>query len=297
MIRILAHAKVNLCLEVLGKRSDGYHEVATVMQAIDLADELTVEPSETLSLECNVPALSGPDNLVLRAASLLRHETGSTDGARITLNKTIPVAAGLGGGSSNAAATLIGLDQLWCLNLSTEDLTRIGTSLGSDVPFFLQSNGTAIATGRGEHIELLSDAPQGWAVLLVPDISPPENKTAALYALLDAAAFTSGTRVKRWQERLERPRSWADLLQDPGGYNAFGSVVDQAFPGIENVKKQFASIAGADAPVLVSGSGPTLFTVFDDLAEATRVNDDLDRREFKSLLTAIAKRPLTVLEE
>lgn len=297
MIRILAHAKVNLCLEVLGKRSDGYHEIATVIQAIDLADELTVDPAETVSLECSVPALSGPDNLVLRAANLLRQETGSKDGARITLNKMIPLAAGLGGGSSNAAATLVALDRLWSLTLSIEELTEIGAALGSDVPFFLQSNGTALATGRGDHVEPLPGAPQGWAVLLIPSVSTPENKTEALYALLDATAFTSGTRIKQWQERLQRSHTWADLLQDPGAYNAFDSVGGEAFSGIEDIREQFTSIAGTDTPTLVSGSGPTLFTIFDDLAEATRVKADLDRQKLKSLLAPIAERPLTSLEK
>src|SRR6476469_7269340 len=151
-VRVSAPAKVNLFLEVLGKRADGYHEIATLMLAIDLEDELDVAPAESgeLSLTCDDPALpTGPENLVLKAASRLRAETGTSAGARIHLRKRIPWAAGLGGGSSDAAAALEGLNELWKLGLSTAALARVGSDIGSDVPFFL--NGPAAwCTGRGE---------------------------------------------------------------------------------------------------------------------------------------------------
>ena len=149
MLTIRAFAKINLTLEVLGKRANGYHEVATVMQTIDLCDELTLEPSSGVSLRCSDPALETTDNLVLRAANLLREHAGGDSGAGMYLRKSIPVAAGLGGGSSDAAAALVGLRELWNLEEAVPDLRPLAAALGSDVPFFL-SGGTAIAEGRGD---------------------------------------------------------------------------------------------------------------------------------------------------
>src|SRR5688500_15047283 len=136
-LTLTAHAKVNLTLEVLGKRADGFHDIRSVMQRISLADTLTVERAEGLTLTCSDPGLEGPENLVWRAAELLRTECGVAEGAALRLEKRIPVAAGLGGGSSDAAAALRGLNELWRLRLSGERLWELGARLGSDVPFFL----------------------------------------------------------------------------------------------------------------------------------------------------------------
>ena len=139
MILLRAPAKLNLYLRVIGKRPDGYHEIETLFERIDLADELTLEAHpDQLLLTCDDPTLScGEDNLVLNAARLLRQVSGTMQGARIHLIKRIPIAAGLGGGSSDAAATLVGLNQLWGLGLEPGRLQELGASLGSDVPFFL----------------------------------------------------------------------------------------------------------------------------------------------------------------
>ena len=137
MLTIRACAKINLTLEALGKRADGYHDVVTVMQTIDLCDELTLEPSNAVSLQCSDPALETDDNLVLRAAHLLRDRSGFEGGVKAHLRKSIPVAAGLGGGSSDAAAALAGLRRLWGLEQAVPDLQPLAAALGSDVPFFL----------------------------------------------------------------------------------------------------------------------------------------------------------------
>jgi 4-diphosphocytidyl-2-C-methyl-D-erythritol kinase len=179
-LRVLAPAKVNLFLEVLGKRPDGYHEIATLMMAIDLTDVLDLSPSEdgSLSLTCDEPDLStGPDNLVLKAALRLRAKTGTMSGATIRLTKRIPWAAGLGGGSSDAAATLKGLNELWKLGLSREELSAIGAELGSDVPFFLNGN-AAWCTGRGEIIEPVAIGRPLDLVLVKP---PEALATAEVY--------------------------------------------------------------------------------------------------------------------
>ena len=156
-LRLRAPAKLNLYLRVLGKRPDGYHEIETLFERIDLADELTIEPHpDQLLLTCDAPELScGEDNLILKAARLLQQVGGTHQGARLHLIKRIPIAAGLGGGSSDAAATLLGLNRLWGLGLTPSRLRELGASLGSDVPFFLADAPWAIGRGRGEVCEPL----------------------------------------------------------------------------------------------------------------------------------------------
>jgi 4-diphosphocytidyl-2-C-methyl-D-erythritol kinase len=152
-MRVQALAKLNLFLRIVGRREDGFHELETVFQSIDLADELSFASADDLQLTGGSDAAApGPENLVLRAAAALRAATGYAGGASIQLEKQIPVGAGLGGGSSDAAATLVALNHLWELNLSRERLAGLAAALGSDVPFFLHG-GTRIGRGRGEILE------------------------------------------------------------------------------------------------------------------------------------------------
>ena len=176
MIQLRAPAKVNLYLRVVGRRPDGYHELETVFERIDLADELTFEPAEALTLTCDDAALScGEDNLVIKAARLLHAGTGQRRGARMHLRKRIPIAAGLGGGSSDAAAALVGLTQLWRLELSRERLFELAATLGADVPFFLTAAPWMIARGRGELFEPIA-ARLGITQLLVWPGEPLSTK-------------------------------------------------------------------------------------------------------------------------
>src|SRR5262249_28142922 len=151
-VTLTAPAKINLTLEVLGPRPDGFHALRSVMQALPLADALTFEPAGDLRLRCSRSDLEGPHNLVWRAAELLRRTAGTARGAHVRLHKRIPVAAGLGGGSSDAATTLIGLDALWGLETPRATLLDLGARLGSDVPFFLGERPTALVEGRGERL-------------------------------------------------------------------------------------------------------------------------------------------------
>src|SRR5256886_7101276 len=147
-----AAAKINLALEVLGRREDGYHEVATVMQAVDLSDRLVIEDAEVLELRVSAPDVpSDGSNLVARAARALRETAAVSRGARITLIKRIPVAGGLGGGSADAGATLMGLSRLWRLGWPRARLAELAATLGTDVPFFLRG-GAALGTGRGGRV-------------------------------------------------------------------------------------------------------------------------------------------------
>ena len=176
MLRLAAPAKLNLSLRVLGRRPDGYHEIETLFERIDLADELTFEPHEALALTCTDPALScGEDNLVLRAARALQQESGLTRGARIHLVKHIPIAAGLGGGSSDGAATLLGLNALWDLRWTRARLAELGARVGSDVAFFLTDTPFAIGRGRGERCEPVAGA----RALVHVRAVPPERLATA----------------------------------------------------------------------------------------------------------------------
>ena len=250
-ISMKAHAKVNLTLEVLGRREDGYHEIASIIQTISLFDTLMLEPADDVTVECEQPSLQSDDNLVLRAARLLRHDLGLTDGVRIVLRKDIPVSAGLGGGSSNAAATLKGLNRLWGLGLSLEEMVPIAAKLGSDVPFFLYG-GTAMVQGRGERVRTLSPIDLQWLVVLSPDIAPP-NKTSSLYASLSEANYTPGHLTRKLEARI---RGGGDVPPQ-FLFNTFDDVAREVFPGLSSYWDTFYSLGARE--VHVAGSGPSLF--------------------------------------
>jgi 4-diphosphocytidyl-2-C-methyl-D-erythritol kinase len=268
-VRVPAPAKVNLFLEVLGKRADGYHEIATLLLAIDLADELDFAPDESggLSLTCDDPALvTGPDNLVLKAAQRLRAETGCAAGARIHLTKRVPWAAGLGGGSSDAAAALEGLNELWRLGLSPAALARIGSDVGSDVPFFL--NGPAgWCTGRGE---MVTPAPVGRALDLVL-VKPPEGLgTADVYGRLTVPATPADGRAAR--------EALASGDVEALGRALFNRLQEPAFELSPAVAAAYHRVQGVGAAgCLMSGSGSALFALCRSPSEAGRVHDDLAR--------------------
>jgi len=259
-----APAKINLSLEVVGRRSDGYHELATVLQTVGLADELSFEESDGLSLACDDPSLATDGNLVLRAARAL----GGGRGARIHLRKRIPVAAGLGGGSADAAATLRGLARLWGLRIGEGELLRTAATLGADVPFLLRG-GTAFATGLGDQLEALPDIPSMWAVLHLPE-SGPADKTARAYRALQPEHFSDGRLTHElaswiWAGAPLRLERWP---------NTFERVADQLYPSLATARLR---LRGAGAPwVRLAGAGPTLFTMVGDRSAAEAIADRLD---------------------
>jgi 4-diphosphocytidyl-2-C-methyl-D-erythritol kinase len=255
MVTLQAYAKVNLTLEVLGERADGYHDVATVLQTVDLSDTLTFEPASSLTLEGSLPELATEANLAYQAARLLQAETGQKVGARIRLVKRVPVAAGLGGGSSDAAAALRGLNLLWGLGLEVSRLEQLAARLGSDVPFFLYG-GTALAEGRGERVTPLP-MPQGalGVVLLNPPMTIP-NKTASLYRALPDWAYTGGEATRELVRRLRA----GEPLREEALLNSFEGVMLESFPGLMEYYWPAFERAGA-AEVHLAGTGPTLFTL------------------------------------
>jgi 4-diphosphocytidyl-2-C-methyl-D-erythritol kinase len=269
MLRLKAPAKINLTLEALKLRDDGYHEIATVLQTVDLCDVITFEEADTLKFECDESTLSGRDNLVWQAATLLREEHGVKHGANIHLQKIIPQAAGLGGGSSDAAAVLKGLNTLWGLGLSLDRLSEMGAILGSDVPFFIRG-GTALARSRGEQIELLAPAQIPWVMILYPEIQVPANKTKFLYESLNQSQFTRGFLTLKLAERI---RGHGDIPIELL-FNVFDSIAMRTYPDLGVYWNSFQELGAQE--VHLCGSGPAMFTLFKrhDLALALRTRLD-----------------------
>ena len=255
---IHCYAKINLTLEILGKRADGFHEVRSVMQTIGLADRLEITAADELSFACSDPALATPDNLVYRAARLLREAFSVRAGAALKLDKRIPVAAGLGGGSSDAAGAIIALNRLWNLHLSLTDMQTLAAGLGSDVPFFL-TGGTALATGRGERITPLPPLPTHWVVLVLP---PTTLGTASVYNAVVPSDYTAGVVTA---DTVAAAHHGA-LLRQSRWHNALARPARALTPEVQAAQ---AALLKAGAPhAHVSGSGPTVFTVCRDEAAA-----------------------------
>jgi 4-diphosphocytidyl-2-C-methyl-D-erythritol kinase len=263
-LRLTAPAKINWTLEVLGQRPDGFHEVKTILQTIDLYDSLELESAPELTLAATGDGLPPPqDNLTLRAARLLQERTRHSGGVRMRLTKSIPVAAGLGGGSSDAAAALRGLDRLWGLALPHERLVELAAEVGSDVPFFLYG-GTALAEGRGERITPLPNAPRTAILMVVPPLSIP-HKTQRMYSLLGPEHYSDGAASDRFADAFRQRR----LLEESELYDVFDSPAFQAFPELHACRQALMQ-AGAEA-VHLAGSGPALFMLLRDEEQRERL--------------------------
>lgn len=262
MLERLAPAKINLGLHVLRRRADGYHDIETVLHRIAWADRITAEPADRLAMTCTDPALPTDDrNLCMQAARRLREAFGVEQGAALHLDKRVPYGAGLGGGSSDAAATLQLLDELWGLDATPAKLHRIAAQIGADVPFFLEE-GAALATGRGEVLTPLRDAAGDSycmpfaLVVVVPDVhiaTPDAYGTVQPDAddRPDLAALVRSNDLARWR---------AELVND------FEVPVLEAYPDVRAVKEMIQD-AGADYAAL-SGSGAAVYGVFENAASA-----------------------------
>jgi 4-diphosphocytidyl-2-C-methyl-D-erythritol kinase len=283
MITAQVYAKINITFEVLGYRRDGYHDVATVLQEIDLKDAIDFEITPSLSIECEDVDLRSSDNLVLKAARLLRQEAAYKGGAKITLRKGIPVAAGLGGGSADAAATLCALNKLWKLKMSTESLAEMAAALGSDVSYFIYG-GTALAECRGERITPLSPLPKSWVVLLKPVVPVPEPKTKAMYDALSPSYYTTGRYTKRAVSAIERGVVSGGFPM----YNAFDTVAFEMYEGMEWYWKQFLSSGAPE--VHLAGAGPMLFTLLSGRKQAEGIYRSLSDLGMETYIVQTVKR-------
>ncbi|MGE0133848.1 MAG: 4-(cytidine 5'-diphospho)-2-C-methyl-D-erythritol kinase [Dehalococcoidia bacterium] len=277
-LRLLAPAKINLALEVTGRRADGYHDIDTVMTTIDLADAVRLSPAPALEVILSGPEAAGidpDDDLAGRAARALADAAGREPAVRIEVTKRIPSPAGLGGGSSDAAAVLRGLNALWGLDWPLERLAEVAATVGSDVPFFLHC-GAARCTGRGEVVQPLRDLKPLRLLVLVPPVGALQNKTARRYGALTPHDFTDGHRSWRLSQRLTRgaPPPTNDLV------NVFESVVERTDA---ELVAHYASYRAAGAPQLhLCGAGPAVY-VF--VREGARVADL--RRGFEALGAAV----------
>jgi 4-diphosphocytidyl-2-C-methyl-D-erythritol kinase len=263
-----AAAKVNLVLEVLSKRPDGYHEIVTLLQTVDLADRLTLEDADTLELRASAAGLpTDGTNLALRAAQALQKAAGIEQGVRIALDKRIPVAAGLGGGAADAAAVLIGLNRLWGLGWSVARLADVAVGLGMDVPFFLQGGG-ALATGRGERLEPV--AGRGLALVLVnPRFG---SSTAEVYGRVTPAMYSDGKRALALVDAL---RSGRAARVAASLYNGLRAAVAPIHPEVGRMEA--ALLAAGALGAAMSGSGPTVFGVARSFEQARQIRTRLAR--------------------
>jgi 4-diphosphocytidyl-2-C-methyl-D-erythritol kinase len=262
-VAIRCPAKVNLLLRVLGRRPDGYHELETVFQAVDLWDSLTIRPSSTLTLDCDHPRLPVDErNLALRSAMLLRDRHGRSDlGGRIVLSKTIPVEGGLGGGSSDAAASLLLCNRHWALGVGRAELDALAAELGADVPFFL-SGGTALGRGRGDRVEAL---PFAGAAPIVLGCPPFGISTAEVFRRAGTRLTLPGNGVS---VAVLSAHKWPGDNDFRLLANDLEGVVFEAWPELKGFRDALLE-AGAGA-ALLSGSGSTVFGVFTGPRTAAR---------------------------
>jgi 4-diphosphocytidyl-2-C-methyl-D-erythritol kinase len=268
-ISVKAPAKINLTLDVLSKRPDGYHEVEMVMTTVDLADrvDVTLLDNGEITLECSASFV--PDDIrnhAYKAAVLLQERYQVKKGVRIYIDKQIPVAAGLAGGSSDAAATLRGLNQLWDLGLTLDQLAELGAEIGSDVPFCVYG-GTALARGRGERITHLPAPAPCWVILAKPPIGV---STADVYGNLRVQEITAHPPTEQMLKAI-REQDFSLMCRSLG--NVLEEVTLDMYPQVRQIKELMAA-SGADG-VLMSGSGPTVFGIVQKEAKVHRIYNAL----------------------
>ena len=268
-MRLRALAKINLGLDVIRKREDGYHEVRMIMQTINMYDQLEIDIKEEpgISITTNLPFIpTNENNLVYKAAKLLMDEFHIEKGITVELQKFIPVAAGMAGGSSDAAATMIGMNRLFGLGLTVRQLMERSVSIGADVPYCLL-RGTALAEGIGEKLRPLPPCPHCYVLIGKPSISV---STQFVYEKLDAGNIEEHPDIDRILEGLQ----WHNLnkISENMG-NVLESVTIPAYPIIEEIKNHMKEHGAVNA--MMSGSGPTVFGLFDDKMVAERACEAL----------------------
>ena len=247
-------AKLNLFLHITGQREDGYHNLQTLFQLLDYGDQLdfSINPNGNIQLTPPIPNVTNEQNLIFRAAQALRQYSGCTLGADIQLHKCLPIGGGLGGGSSNAATTLLGLNALWQLNLSQEELIKIGLQLGADVPIFIRGQ-TAWAEGIGEQLTSV-DMPNYWYLVLFPDA---HISTAEVFAHQGLTRNTHPIKIRAFLEQ--------------GGKNDCQSVVEVLYPEVKKARKWLAQFAEAR----LTGTGACLFAHFVSETDARSVLEQI----------------------
>lgn len=267
-LHLNAYAKINLALNVLGPRDDGFHDVETVLHTIDLHDAVTLrEREDGIDVRTDWPAVpADARNLVVRAAQVLRDTFGVQRGVEIEIRKGIPVASGLGGGSSDAAITLMGLVQMWKIRLNGRGLISLAASLGSDVPFFLEG-GAALARGRGERVSWLPPLPTTWVVLARPRV---EVSTAWAYGSLDLPSITARPDAAAIVEAMRR-----EDLSAVGRLlgNVFEGLLQRTHPVVGELKRRI--LAGEAYGASLSGTGAMVYGLMANEAAARKTAEEL----------------------
>lgn len=284
-IKEVAYAKINLGLDIIGKRADGYHEVSMIMQSVGLCDEIVISQGSgegKITISTNIPGLScGSDNLAYKAAALLAKHAGIIPNVHIALNKKIFLAAGLAGGSADAAAVLRGLNKYWQLHLENHELEGLAALLGSDIPFCIEG-GTMLATGRGEVLTKLADLPEAIVVLAKP--RNLEVSTAWVYQHYNRGRVVQAPCIWQLEDRLA---AGAPALVPYMG-NVLETVTIPAHPVIASIK---AAMLGAGAYfALMSGSGPTVFALAHNQETATRILAALADFDVETAITSTVGR-------
>lgn len=269
-IVLKAYAKINLGLDVLGRLPNGYHKVKMVMQTVGIFDELTLEKAEG-EITATTDSAELPmdrDNLICRAAVLMQETYGIKEGVRIHLKKSIPIAAGMAGGSTDAAATMLGMNRLFDLERPIEELMRLSVSIGADVPYCILG-GTALAEGIGEILTPLAPAPACHVLVAKPDISV---STKYVYEHLDAAGKLQHPDIDGMVAAIGKG-SLPGILERLG--NVLEIVTIPAYPVIDLLKKRMLALGAAGS--LMSGSGPTVFGIFPDEATADHAREQIEK--------------------
>jgi 4-diphosphocytidyl-2-C-methyl-D-erythritol kinase len=279
MLTLQAPAKINLTLEVLRRRPDGFHEIRSLLQAIGLSDTLYIEPGEGVTIKCDMQGWSAERSLVSQAVDLIKETAGVKKGAVVRIEKKIPLMSGLGGDSSDAAALLQGLNEFWGLKLPEEKLTEMAAKLGSDVVFFFKG-GTALAAGRGEKITRLPSIGQMWLVLVMPDIPVETGKTGRMYAGLKPSYFTDGSITQKTIEALNQGKPFRPAML----FNIFENIAFKDF----NIVRLYIDplLKMGVLHVHLAGSGPTLFTMLPDKARAEDIYRKCQAQGMQAILAA-----------
>ena len=288
MVTIKAPAKINLALDTLYKREDNYHEVEMVMTTVDLADYITVTPLEKNEIKIKSNEFTMPlneKNLAYQAAKLFKEHFNIDKGVEIYIKKRIPVAAGLAGGSSNAAATLKALKELWQVDCTIDELAELGAKLGSDVPFCVYG-GTALATGRGEKIQQIPSPPKCWVILIKPRIGV---STKEVYECIDSKDIDKRPNNKFLIECLknEDTRQLAENM-----FNVLEGVTMDKHPVIQQIKDIMTNNRALGA--MMSGSGPTVFGLYENREDAVKCKAILEKQFKQTFVVACEEKGVEV---
>ncbi|MFC1704771.1 4-(cytidine 5'-diphospho)-2-C-methyl-D-erythritol kinase [Nanoarchaeota archaeon] len=253
MIELKAHAKINLTLDILARLDDGYHQIESIKQQVGLHDTLKIEPMEDLKIVCTNANIPPKENLVFKTALLLRNEFNVTEGAKITIQKNIPLAAGLAGGSSNAAMALVGLNKHWKLELEEHELTKLAAEIGMDVPFSVVG-GACFAEGKGTKLTKI-ELPEMNILLINPGF---EVSTRQAYSCLDLSQIGKKLATRRLMDiKVHGMRAISKTL-----HNDFETVLLGKHIALKEIKENLLKNGALNAAV--SGSGPTVFGLFED---------------------------------